>query len=331
MENATADDDWWADAEDVDSWLPVSALQNLVDIPLSSESISSIGFLPPPPRPSEILALEELGSEAFTSSCDLCSWAWSNPAFAIDPNRLSPATYGEFGWALTLVLVAFLSAVIGAVVTVTMLQCRRMKGLQSGCCASDEEEDLRGGRTSSSTPENQNPFADENKTPPLPSTRTPRGGGFWRRIFKRNPISVRGHCESSLQRRPPRRLCPTAPPTNENHYTVTRSPAPDSSSSVYTTSYAGEEALYAELERAADPAYQNTGYQNPPEVESEAPPSAPSSAYYSDLSCGPDRMYEAVGDGVPSTWNAQTLEAFRHHDLIMTTSLATKTVPSDYI
>ncbi|CAB3385923.1 Hypothetical predicted protein [Cloeon dipterum] len=224
MENATADDDWWADAEEMDSLMPVSALQNLVDIPLSSESISSIGFLPPPPRPSaEILALDELGSEAFTSSCDLCSWAWSNPAFAIDPNRISPlapVSYGELGWTLTLIIVALLSAVIGAIVTVTILHCRRMKGIQSSCCNSEDEDE---GRTASSTPENQNPqnpFAGDNKTPPLPSSRRPRGG-FWSRLFNRHPISSRGRCESSLQRRPPRRLCPPAPPTNENHYTVT--------------------------------------------------------------------------------------------------------------
>lgn len=102
-----------------------------------------------------------------------------------------------------------------------------------------------------------------------------------------------------------------------------------------TTSFVGEEALYAELERGADPTYQNTGYQNPEALlDPEAPPSAPSSAYYSDLSGGAERMYEAVGD---AGWHSlDTMGRYpppphHHHDLVMTTSLAAKTVPSDYI
>jgi hypothetical protein len=86
-QNTSTEDDWWADAEELDSFGPVSELHNLLDFPASTDNIFSIEFLPPPPRPSDLLALEELGSEAFTSTCDLCSWAWSNPAFAIDPNR----------------------------------------------------------------------------------------------------------------------------------------------------------------------------------------------------------------------------------------------------
>jgi len=67
----------------------------MLDFPASTDNIFSIEFLPPPPRPSDLLVLEELGSEAFTSSCDLCSWAWSNPAFAMDPNRKIKKTLNE--------------------------------------------------------------------------------------------------------------------------------------------------------------------------------------------------------------------------------------------
>jgi len=36
-----------------------------------------------------------------------------------------PVAFGELGWTVTLVLVAILSAVIGAVATVIIIQCRR--------------------------------------------------------------------------------------------------------------------------------------------------------------------------------------------------------------
>jgi hypothetical protein len=87
FQNTSADDDWWADAEELEPLGSAADLHQLVDFPASADNIFSIEFLPPPPRPSDLLALEELGSEAFTSTCDLCSWAWSNPAFAVDPNR----------------------------------------------------------------------------------------------------------------------------------------------------------------------------------------------------------------------------------------------------
>lgn len=66
-----------------------------------------------------------------------------------------------------------------------------------------------------------------------------------------------------------------------------------------------DEALYAELDResiqSANPSYQNTAYSQCGEHDQEAPivSSAPSSAYYSDLSTtgnvGCDRGYEVVG------------------------------------
>jgi hypothetical protein len=87
FQNTSADDDWWADAEELEPLGGAADLHQLVDFPASADNIFSIEFLPPPPRPSDLLVLEELGSEAFTSTCDLCSWAWSNPAFAVDPNR----------------------------------------------------------------------------------------------------------------------------------------------------------------------------------------------------------------------------------------------------
>lgn len=83
----------------------------------------------------------------------------------------------------------------------------------------------------------------------------------------------------------------------ENHYTHMMDDA--------YSAEVNDEALYAELDResirSANPSYQNTAYSQCGEHDQEAPivSSAPSSAYYSDLSttgnAGCDRGYEVVG------------------------------------
>lgn len=94
-----------------------------------------------------------------------------------------------------------------------------------------------------------------------------------------------------------------------NHYTLDEA---------YT---AVGEALYAELDR---PAYQNTGYVSDVDPAS----SAPSSAYYSDLST-PDRTYEAVG-GQTGVWEmAEVLPRRQAPRLAAITE--TISVPSDYV
>lgn len=129
----------------------------------------------------------------------------------------------------------------------------------------------------------------------------------------------------------PAQLCTTAQTTPaENHYTLDEA---------YT---AVGEALYAELDRelSDSPAYQNTAY-NGSDTEPDAPASssAPSSAYYSDLSCatGPDRTYEAVGltlgTANPSnnTWDAGDIALRRHPMSRLAAITETITVPSDYV
>jgi hypothetical protein len=78
LQNVT-EDDWWSDAEELDPLMPISSLQSLHLLIVSGDGAAGLGFVPPPPRPS-IFALEELGSEAFTASCDLCNWAWRDVA-----------------------------------------------------------------------------------------------------------------------------------------------------------------------------------------------------------------------------------------------------------
>lgn len=128
----------------------------------------------------------------------------------------------------------------------------------------------------------------------------------------------------------PTQLCATAQTTPaENHYTMDEA---------YT---AVGEALYAELDRelSNSPAYQNTAY-NGSDTDPDAPASsAPSSAYYSDLSCatGPDRTYEAVGLGLgtgtssSSSWDGGDIALRRQPMSRLAAITETITVPSDYV
>ncbi len=78
-----------------------------------------------------------------------------------------------------------------------------------------------------------------------------------------------------------------------NHYTVEET---------YTSI---NEAVYTELDRIPSPAYQNSGYML--EMDNEPVSSAPSSAYYSDISA--QGTYEMVGQ--TTTWHPEHLGALR--------------------
>lgn len=95
------------------------------------------------------------------------------------------------------------------------------------------------------------------------------------------------------------------------------------------------EALYAELDREStvdsnSPAYQNSAYTDPDA------PSAPSSAYYSDLSVTtvPDRAYEVVGLSTLPVWNSSAHDRNGNggQPPIRLASISESvSVPSDYV
>lgn len=130
-----------------------------------------------------------------------------------------------------------------------------------------------------------------------------------------------------------RRSAPTPsqldnPPSSpvENHYTHMED--------TYNT--VGE-ALYAELDRDSSsgedgensPAYQNSAYTDPEAAAS----SAPSSAYYSDLSVTtvPDRAYEVVGLVAMPPWETCAGESRRPNNARLAAISENVTVPSDYV
>lgn len=108
------------------------------------------------------------------------------------------------------------------------------------------------------------------------------------------------------------------------------------------------EALYAELDREStlerdsgslerddgSPAYQNSAYTDPDA------PSAPSSAYYSDLSVTtmPDRAYEVVGLATMPVWDVGGANGCNGSEMTVRRPMVrlaaiseTISVPSDYV
>uniref|UniRef100_W8B5C9 Uncharacterized protein n=1 Tax=Ceratitis capitata TaxID=7213 RepID=W8B5C9_CERCA len=80
-------------------------------------------FVPPPPRPP-FLVDEPVLSDGLTT-CDLCSWAMPTKSTFMFEGTIEKAS--ELGWPLTLIIVSVLSALLGAIVMVTVVRCRRKK------------------------------------------------------------------------------------------------------------------------------------------------------------------------------------------------------------
>ncbi|KAL0279747.1 UNVERIFIED_CONTAM: hypothetical protein PYX00_001241 [Menopon gallinae] len=268
----------------------------------------SSAFVPPPPRPD---FLDEDTMTDGVTTCDLCTWAWHQPAGA---DSLGGR---ELSWVMTLIIVSLLSALIGAVVMITVIKCRnRLKylGHNTGACLClqrDEEREApsihmsnrSASRASSKELENGYRFPGDRRE----GNEDRRQHRVWSWLSRRSPAA-------------PAQLGSSAPTAPDNHYTVEEA---------YPSN---GEALYAELDRDSSnsPAYQNTAYTGS-DVDPDCPPSsAPSSAYYSDLSCATsDRTYEAVGppDSGNTFWDSRRLPL----QLRLSSINETITVPSDYV
>ncbi|XP_017490508.1 PREDICTED: uncharacterized protein LOC108378715 [Rhagoletis zephyria] len=78
-------------------------------------------FVPPPPRPP-FFPDEPVLSDGLTT-CDLCSWAMPTKSTFIFEGTIEKAS--ELGWPLTLIIVSVISALLGAIIMVTVVRCRR--------------------------------------------------------------------------------------------------------------------------------------------------------------------------------------------------------------
>ncbi|XP_018567689.1 uncharacterized protein LOC108908222 [Anoplophora glabripennis] len=294
----------WAGILDEESALPLDA---------SEGGLFAGNFVPPPPRP---LFLDESVTPDGLTTCDLCSWAWQNGngAFAFDNTR---EVSGE--WMLTLVIVSFVSALIGAIIMITVIHCKRMK--------SSTTSEVEHGRSPSQRALNSRPpinTPDDKEistiTPanfPSIQNSTNSSNGVWSWLSRKSTTT-------------PSQL--NTPPTSpaENHYTHME----DGYNSV-------GEALYAELDRESStgdndrdsnsPAYQNSAYTDPDAQVS----SAPSSAYYSDLSVTtvPDRAYEVVGLVTMPCWDPNNGNSDLRRSVAPRLAAISEnvSVPSDYV
>ncbi|KAH8304021.1 hypothetical protein KR018_005918 [Drosophila ironensis] len=295
--NTVSDEDWWANAIEVDTF----------DSPLafdaSENGLWNGHFVPPPPRPP---FLDESVAADGLTTCDLCTWAWQRNAYSLDG---SIDTGGELGWAFTLIIVSIISALIGAIVMVIVLRCRRDKDTTIVCPLAGGRPQPWWCRNNRNGAQNRSPISIKHS---VDSIRRPTSNsGVW--------TWLGGSRRSSAG---PDQIGPPSTSPAENHYTH----MDDAYSPVGVS-----EALYAELDResvrSANPSYQNTAYSQCGEKynfqghEQDIPmvvSSAPSSAYYSDLSVtampggasGSNQgAYEIVGLNVMS----QPLPNWDHH------------------
>ncbi|XP_065074086.1 uncharacterized protein LOC135698130 isoform X1 [Ochlerotatus camptorhynchus] len=106
-------------------------------------------FVPPPPRPP---FLEESIAPDGLTTCDLCSWAWQDKGtLSLDgaiKEIFSPTDTKEFSWTFTLVVVSLTSAVLGAIIMIVFLRCKRIRtnqnGLRTLCFDSSSNKDTAG-------------------------------------------------------------------------------------------------------------------------------------------------------------------------------------------
>ncbi|XP_055385656.1 uncharacterized protein LOC129614802 [Condylostylus longicornis] len=326
LNNLLTDDNvWWTNAIEEDTFNSPLAFD------ASENGLWNGRFVPPPPRPPFLD--DDVVSDGLTT-CDLCTWAWQRNAYSLDA---SVETTGELGWAFTLIIVSIISALIGAIVMVIVLRCRRIKSSNgnAGRPLPWWYRNNRGhnGRSSMSAKHT----GDSIRRPTSNS-------GVWTWLSNRRSSAS------------PDQIGPPSSSPAENHYTHMED--------AYSPVGVGE-ALYAELDResvrSGNPSYQNTAYSQCGEKylfqhhDQDIPmvSSAPSSAYYSDLSvtalpsgASNERAYEVVGLTVMSAplhhhWNdgsgdssgssATGLSATRRAARLAAINESTTAVPSDYV
>ncbi|XP_021699103.1 uncharacterized protein LOC5577463 isoform X2 [Aedes aegypti] len=99
-------------------------------------------FVPPPPRPP---FLEESIAPDGLTTCDLCSWAWQDKGTLSLDGAINTK---EFSWTFTLVVVSLTSAVLGAIIMIVFLRCKRVRANQNGlrtlCFDSSSTKDTAG-------------------------------------------------------------------------------------------------------------------------------------------------------------------------------------------
>ncbi|XP_031631561.1 uncharacterized protein LOC116345920 isoform X2 [Contarinia nasturtii] len=271
----TSDDhlEWWSNAIEEDSFyssLPFDA---------SESGLWNGRFVPPPPRPP---FWDDTVKQDGITTCDLCTWALQDRnAFSID-GTISAA--GELGWTFTLIIVSIISALLGAIIMVIVLRCKRINSPNTNGSRKLPSWWSRVNRSNMSADAARNITIKQTVDNIRPGSHVNSNSGVWTWLSTRRPSSS-----------PIDQIGASSGSPVENHYTHMM----DDAYSPEPT----DEALYAELDResirSGNPSYQNTAYSQFGEHDMPIVSSAPSSAYYSDLSTTGnnvgDRCYEVVG------------------------------------
>ncbi|XP_065216071.1 uncharacterized protein LOC135842507 isoform X2 [Planococcus citri] len=269
-------------AEDIDdtTWIWPEAIEedtaevSSSDLLRADSTFWSGAFLPPPPRPPY---LEDQISPDGLTTCDLCSWALERYSES-KPHSDTGLTFPH-NLVVTLTIVSILSALLGAVIMIVLLNCKsRFNPAGSHrtffCLGRRRYDRPRVTVANNGISLQNNKDVDEQYT----GSGTPKIRQPWlmlNRARKTTPVQLTTSVKS-------------APATN--HYTMEEA---------YTSI---NEAVYTELDRIPSPAYQNSGYMI--ETDNEPVSSAPSSAYYSDISA--QGTYEMVGQ-TTVVWNSENL------------------------
>uniref|UniRef100_A0AAG5D5P0 Uncharacterized protein n=1 Tax=Anopheles atroparvus TaxID=41427 RepID=A0AAG5D5P0_ANOAO len=106
-------------------------------------------FVPPPPRPP---FLEESIAPDGLTTCDLCSWAWQDKGtLSLDgaiKEIFSSSDSKEFNWTFALIVVSLTSALLGAIIMIVFLRCKRIRTnqnrLRTLCFDSSSTKDTSG-------------------------------------------------------------------------------------------------------------------------------------------------------------------------------------------
>ncbi|KAK2706160.1 uncharacterized protein LOC136030094 [Artemia franciscana] len=127
MEQYVEDDNWWNDADVIDL-----VEENGWEEPMACDSFEFCeafpSFVPPPPAPpfmselvQEGLKLDNVDDE---ERCIMCDWINSNFTGSLLSNTEIPQ---QRAWISMLIIVALASAMIGAILMIFLLRCRRLK------------------------------------------------------------------------------------------------------------------------------------------------------------------------------------------------------------
>ncbi|XP_045462414.1 uncharacterized protein LOC123672367 isoform X2 [Harmonia axyridis] len=263
---------------------------------VSESGLFSGVFVPPPPRPKFLDGTVK--PDAFTK-CDLCSWAWKKSKVLSTESSFDSRNQVE--WMFSLVIVSIISASLGAIAVIIFIHCKRSKDMNFDANRSTSGDLAKNISMRSS-------IVDETDKQQIPSSivssslSSTSKRSVWNWLTKK-------------QSSPTQQESMTCSPV-ENHYTHMEEP------------YNNEEVLYAELDTKSDnrstESYHNQAYTNP-DIQIS---SAPSSAYYSDLSVTPiaEQAYEVVNLATMNVnWEKQSVPSR------LTSISENVIVPSDYV